>query len=640
MSIETRDLEEYVDRMKQIRRLSTPDLEKVEDAGEYSRILLDNFSMIGKMAGENRKVIEELVKPNLSADVVLTDEVRERLEEFSDLLFDEKTFGEVDINLSDLITNRLMEDDIRSADSGDTNGYVISIAKKVQRDYIIISGLTRFRTKRAEEIRKAAYENYKELMGYIEKDRFATLSEDARSSALHFSIMATLLFESTEEEQPEEYWEKPIKILEEGVRILEDPYYHEMLPEFDWGKYEFRIYYYGSFLAYSRLSVGTAKKAYEYAEKAVDFLKNRGRDDIHSFVNIEQEEDLKFLASIQAGYISEREAADAFYLKYENRDREDYSLTGINKNLDTPASFFRITEKMELGEKDAERYYTIERSVIDYLLHIPKVSSTYLKCVTLVTNFPNYFREVPGAMTMDEFCLKMFAAMHPPTYIHINMVADITESLVRHLFDIAPERFTGFPGCDSVESVIANRERITDFAYHAALCHDLGKLFILDVITMYGRSLLDEEFALIKKHPVIGAQIAAKNNSTKEYVDVIKGHHLWYDCSRGYPEEFDTFKSPYKTIIDIVMAADCLDAATDSVGRSYNKGKNFDDYKKEVIDGSGTRYAPFLTELFNDPGVKQDVEYLLTERRSDLYRKTFKILKNNEIDSISIKNMR
>ncbi len=130
MSIETRDLEEYVDRMKQIRQLSTPDLEKVEDAGEYSRILLDNFSMIGKMAGENRKIIEELVKPNLPADVVLTDEVRERLEEFSDLLFDEKTFGEVDINLSDLITNRLMEDDIRSADSGDTNGYVISIAKR------------------------------------------------------------------------------------------------------------------------------------------------------------------------------------------------------------------------------------------------------------------------------------------------------------------------------------------------------------------------------------------------------------------------------------------------------------------------------------------------------------------------------
>ena len=61
---------------------------------------------------------------------------------------------------------------------------------------------------------------------------------------------------------------------------------------------------------------------------------------------------------------------------------------------------------------------------------------------------------------------------------------------------------------------------------------------------------------------------------------------------------------------------------------------------QEVIYGSGTRYAPFLTELFNEPGVKQDVEYLLMERRNDLYRKTFKILKNNEIDSISTKKMR
>ena len=111
---------------------------------------------------------------------------------------------------------------------------------------------------------------------------------------------------------------------------------------------------------------------------------------------------------------------------------------------------------------------------------------------------------------------------------------------------------------------------------------------------------------------------------------MIRGHHLWYDCSRGYPEGFDTFASPYKTIIDIVLAADCLDAATDTVGRSYNRGKTFADYAAEVAEGAGTHYAPFLPELFENPGFKQDVEYLLSERRKARYRDTFILLKNNE----------
>nr|MCR5801186.1 hypothetical protein [Lachnospiraceae bacterium] len=146
--------------------------------------------------------------------------------------------------------------------------------------------------------------------------------------------------------------------------------------------------------------------------------------------------------------------------------------------------------------------------------------------------------------------------------------------------------------------------------------------------------LLDDEFALIKNHFSIGAEVAKEHASIREYADVIKGHHLWYDCSRGYPMEFDTFKSPYKTIIDIVLAADCLDAATDTVGRSYNKGKTFEDYAKEVEEGAGTRYAPFLVDLLNNPDAKRDINYLLTERRNKLYHDTFMLLKNNEIDRI------
>ena len=259
-------------------------------------------------------------------------------------------------------------------------------------------------------------------------------------------------------------------------------------------------------------------------------------------MNKEQEEDLRYLSSVQAGFTPAREACDAFYKAYENRDPNDYSVTGMNKNLDTPSSYLSISKlmDMELTEEDGRHYLNIERSVLDYLHRLPKTSDIYYKCVTLLTNLLIYFREASGAMTMEEFCVKAFAAIHPPTYIHINMVDKLTECMIRHLLDTSPELFLSFPGCGDTGKVAESKERILGFAYHAALCHDLGKLFIIDTISMYGRNLLDDEIDMIKSHPTIGEKIAKEHASTMEYADVIKGHHLWYDCPKGYPAGFDT----------------------------------------------------------------------------------------------------
>ena len=63
------------------------------------------------------------------------------------------------------------------------------------------------------------------------------------------------------------------------------------------------------------------------------------------------------------------------------------------------------------------------------------------------------------------------------------------------------------------------------------------------------------------------------------------------------------------------------------MGRSYNKGKTFDDYEEEIREGAGTRYAPFLVELFARPEVRADIIYLLGEGRSRMYRELYTLLK-------------
>ena len=154
------------------------------------------------MAAENRKVIDQLIKPNLPTDHVLSEEVRAKLDEFADLLFDDQTFGEVDVNLSNLITNRLMEEDLHITDQDNINEYVISISKRIQRDYLIISDLTRFRTERVDAYRQSAIQNGDEVGRFLEKEQFRALNDEARSALIRFSLMAALLFESTEAARP------------------------------------------------------------------------------------------------------------------------------------------------------------------------------------------------------------------------------------------------------------------------------------------------------------------------------------------------------------------------------------------------------------------------------------------------------
>ncbi len=622
-----RQIHRYVENMKKIRVLSTPDLNSIRNADDYSQILIENFSRIGELAAENRDLIDS-VAAIFTSENVLPDPIRETAMQLVDLLVQEDSFEEVDVHMAELLGSFLIQNEIAQAGENE-NDKVISMAKKVKRDYFLVSALTPYITDETDKIREAAIENAKALAKYLTKDVFVRLNDEAKGFALQYSLMSALLYENNLYPMPLDWWEESLAILDRAGSILNDPFYREEFSDYDWETYEFRIYYYGGFLAYSYIPCSIAERVHRFAEKGVYFLENCTREEILSSVNVEQMKDLQNMAAVLAKIKPAREACDNLYKVFESRDRTDYSLTGINSNLDTPSLYLCIAKMtgLELTEDDHRRYYEIEHSVIQYLFRLPKRSNTYLKCVTLLTNFPMYYKEVPGAISLEDFCLSVFAAIHPPTYVHCSMVAKLAQCMARHLLKSHPELFIGFPCCNDTGEVTAAEERILDYTYHAALCHDIGKLFIIDTISMYGRRLLDDEFMMIKSHPVTGAKIAMEHRSTRDYTDVIKGHHLWYDCSRGYPSGFDTFRSPYKTIIDIVTAADCLDAATDTVGRSYSSGKTFSEYEKEIAEGAGTRYAPFLPDLFRQPLLRQDIEYLLDKGRKKQYRELFCLLK-------------
>ena len=224
--------------------------------------------------------------------------------------------------------------------------------------------------------------------------------------------------------------------------------------------------------------------------------------------------------------------------------------------------------------------------------------------------------------------------MHPPTYVHSKMVASITSCITSHLIRKRPESFVGMMGVMSGQEATEKKNDIIDYAYHAGLCHDFGKLMLLDTIFTYGRKLFDFEFDVIKLHPNMGAWLLSHSVLSKKYAQAARGHHRWFDESRGYPYDYQRIGQREQIIIDILTVADCMDAATDVVGRSYNRGKSLDIFIEELRAGNGTQFNPVIVDLFDDNGFIEDIKYLLENGRGNLYRNTYMKLMEVHLNNV------
>jgi putative nucleotidyltransferase with HDIG domain len=71
----------------------------------------------------------------------------------------------------------------------------------------------------------------------------------------------------------------------------------------------------------------------------------------------------------------------------------------------------------------------------------------------------------------------------------------------------------------------------------AALLHDIGKVQMPPEILVKPGKLTNDEFALMRRHPVDGARILSERGRGHALAAVVAyEHHVWEDGSRGYPQ--------------------------------------------------------------------------------------------------------
>ena len=78
-----------------------------------------------------------------------------------------------------------------------------------------------------------------------------------------------------------------------------------------------------------------------------------------------------------------------------------------------------------------------------------------------------------------------------------------------------------------------------------------------------------------------------------------------------------------KGIVDVLTVADALDAATDDIGRCYNRAKPLRTLVGELQAQSGTRYAPNVVALFEDERFCQQLAENTDAERKRVYLQVY-----------------
>jgi HD-GYP domain-containing protein (c-di-GMP phosphodiesterase class II) len=145
----------------------------------------------------------------------------------------------------------------------------------------------------------------------------------------------------------------------------------------------------------------------------------------------------------------------------------------------------------------------------------------------------------------------------------------------------------------------------------SGLLHDIGKINIPETVLAKPTKLTDEEYELIKTHPVVGGRMVEKISGLGHLKPGVLYHHERWD-GKGYPTGAKEKEIPLEA--RILSIADTFDAITSS--RSYRPATSLAEAIEQIKKESGTQFDPELIKHLDE--VKISWRRIYKEYNEDL----------------------
>ena len=251
---------------------------------------------------------------------------------------------------------------------------------------------------------------------------------------------------------------------------------------------------------------------------------------------------------------------------------------------------------------------------------------TFMLIVSVSYLVVSYFFKAPSVFQLDVMNMGTFILIGAVLYgfICVRNIREISTSVkveliqrevITALATVVEERDESTGGHivrsgDYVYRLIGKMKKLEKFSHCsddyfrnvvlAAPLHDIGKIKIPDVVLNKPARLTEQEYEVIKKHSVYGADIVRKtiySIENKDYADVAyniaKYHHERWDGT-GYPERLKGEEIPLEA--RIMALADVYDALISD--RVYKKAYSKEKAIEIIKEGRGTQFDPLLVDLF------------------------------------------
>jgi HD-GYP domain-containing protein (c-di-GMP phosphodiesterase class II) len=127
------------------------------------------------------------------------------------------------------------------------------------------------------------------------------------------------------------------------------------------------------------------------------------------------------------------------------------------------------------------------------------------------------------------------------------------------------------------------------------LLHDVGKVAVPDAILFKTDRLTDEEYALVARHPVVGAEILRDVTFLGEAKLVVRHHHERWDGA-GYPDGLHGDDIPLAA--RVFALADTLDALT--TDRPYRPATTWVQARAVIEAESGAQFDPEVVRAYGE----------------------------------------
>ena len=413
------------------------------------------------------------------------------------------------------------------------------------------------------------------------------------------------------------------ELFETALRIIESPYYQELDPDIPWQRYIYAMHMdQMTELAYLRENddpmvaervLRSATYVYEHQSA------NRGEESRLQNWRVSY---FYHAALYHAGKGTARAVVEDLLEMIDQTGERDYSPDGINRNLTGAAylfnyeAFLSAEDRAELADRIAQERAAAHRYLDEMPSNeYPRVASVAVRELILVQS--------DREKSDNRKILESILSGHRPTYVHSTMVAHLTRVLLRRMVETNPAALIGLLGCKTAAEVQARKPELLQTAYDCGLYHDVGKSAVIMYIDTNSRSLLEEEFCCIQSHPVIGYGLLREAGYEEYLAPAALYHHCFYNGQGGYPRDVPPCPQNIKGIVDVLTVADALDAATDNIGRCYNRAKPLRTLVGELQAQSGTRYAPDVVALFRDETFCEVLAQKLDAERKKVYLQAY-----------------